>query len=151
MVADTESPETETMSTLGWFIGVYRWDGLAGRMMDATGRRDRLGLRGLDAEIGGLRPKPGTTASGEFGAHVHRRDDVERALHTAMSGTVDVAQQGRIWQLDGVESLMGTAQKVEITFGDFGLSVWVSPPTNETDIPPRAEYPGSRPGLAYAR
>ena len=60
-------------------------------------------------------------------------------LHTAVSlrGTVDVDQQGRVRQLDGLESFMGTVQKVTITFGDFGLPVSVSPPpASQTWIPP---------------
>ncbi len=60
-------------------------------------------------------------------------------LHTAvsLSGTVDVDQQGRVRQLDGLESFMGTVQKIAITFGDFGLPVSVSPPpASETWIPP---------------
>jgi len=60
-------------------------------------------------------------------------------LHTAvsLSGTVDVDQQGRVRQLDGLDSFRGTVSQVEITFGDFGLPVSVSaPPASETWIPP---------------
>ena len=60
-------------------------------------------------------------------------------LHTAvsLSGTVDVDQQGRVRQLDALESFAGTVQKVAITFGDFGLPVSVSPPpASRTWIPP---------------
>lgn len=60
-------------------------------------------------------------------------------LHTAvsLSGTVDVDQLGRVRQLDGLESFMGTVQKVAITFGGFGLPVSVSPPpASQTWTPP---------------
>jgi hypothetical protein len=60
-------------------------------------------------------------------------------LHTpvSISGTVDVDQQGRVRQLDAVESIMGTQQNDAITFGNFGLPVSVSaPPASQTFIPP---------------
>lgn len=60
-------------------------------------------------------------------------------LHTAVStsGTVDVDQQGRVRELDAVESFGQTVRKVEISFGNFGLPVSVSaPPANETFTPP---------------
>jgi hypothetical protein len=59
-------------------------------------------------------------------------------LHTTvgLSGTIDVDRQGRVRQLDAVESFMGTVRKVEITFGDFGLPVSVSPPpAGQTFVP----------------
>jgi hypothetical protein len=60
-------------------------------------------------------------------------------LHTTVStsGTVDVDQQGRVRELDAVESFGQTVRKVEISFGNFGLPVSVSaPPANETFTPP---------------
>ncbi len=55
----------------------------------------------------------------------------------SLTGTVDVDPQGRVRQLDGLDSFMGTVRKVAITFGDFGLPVSVSPPpASETWIPP---------------
>ena len=60
-------------------------------------------------------------------------------LHTAVSlrGTVDVDQQGRVQQLDGQASFATTVSQVEITFGDFGLPVSVSPPpASQTWVPP---------------
>ena len=55
----------------------------------------------------------------------------------SISGTVDVDQQGRVRQLDAVESIGGTELMVAITFGDFGLPVSVSaPPASETFTPP---------------
>ena len=59
-------------------------------------------------------------------------------LHTTVStsGTVDVDQQGRVRQLDALESFGRTVRKVEITFGDFGVPVSVSaPPASETFTP----------------
>ena len=70
-------------------------------------------------------------------------------LHSPVSitGTVDVDQQGRVRQLDAVESIMGTVQNVAITFGDFGLPVSVSaPPADQTFTPPIGEYQGSATG-----
>lgn len=61
-------------------------------------------------------------------------------VHVTVSttGTVDVDQQGRVRQLDAVESIAGpapiggTERKVTLTFGDFGLPVSVSaPPASE--------------------
>jgi hypothetical protein len=49
-------------------------------------------------------------------------------------GTVDVEQQGRVRELDGLDSFSGTVSQVEITFGDFGLPVSVSPPPGEPDV-----------------
>jgi hypothetical protein len=60
-------------------------------------------------------------------------------LHTpvSISGTVDVDQQGRVRQLDAVESIMGTERDVAITFGNFGVHVSVSaPPASQTFIAP---------------
>jgi hypothetical protein len=60
-------------------------------------------------------------------------------LHKTVStsGTVDVDQQGRVRELDAVESFGQTVRKVEISFGNFGLPVSVSaPPANETFTPP---------------
>jgi hypothetical protein len=55
----------------------------------------------------------------------------------SISGTVDVDQQGRVRQLDVLDSAGQTERNVEITFGDFGLPVSVSPPpASETFIPP---------------
>jgi hypothetical protein len=55
----------------------------------------------------------------------------------SISGTVDVDEQGRVRQLDVLDSLGQTERNVEITFGDFGLPVSVSaPPASETFIPP---------------
>ena len=59
-------------------------------------------------------------------------------LHTTVStsGTVDVDQQGRVRQLDALESFGQTVRKVEITFEDFGVPVLVSaPPASETFTP----------------
>ena len=60
-------------------------------------------------------------------------------LHTAVSlrGTVYVDQQGRVRELDGQASFATTVSQVEITFGDFGLPVSVSPPpASQTWVPP---------------
>jgi hypothetical protein len=60
-------------------------------------------------------------------------------LHTAVSlrGTVDVDQQGRVRRLDGRDSFGGTVSQVEVTFGNFGLPVSVSPPpAGQTWVPP---------------
>jgi hypothetical protein len=55
----------------------------------------------------------------------------------SLRGTVDVDQQGRVRQLDGQASFATTVSQVEITFGDFGLPVSVSPPpANQTWVPP---------------
>jgi hypothetical protein len=67
-------------------------------------------------------------------------------LHTTVSssGTVDVDQQGRVRQLDAVESFGATERKVEITFGSFGLPVSVTaPPASETFIPSLAAPPSA--------
>jgi hypothetical protein len=54
----------------------------------------------------------------------------------SITGTVDVDQQGRVRQLDAQETFRSTVQKVEITFGDFGVPVSVSPPpASQTYIP----------------
>lgn len=55
----------------------------------------------------------------------------------SISGTVDVDEQGRVRQLDVVDSAGQAERDVGITFGDFGLPVSVSaPPASETFIPP---------------
>jgi hypothetical protein len=55
----------------------------------------------------------------------------------SVSGTVDVDQQGRVRQLDILDSVGQTERNVEITFGGFGLPVSVAaPPASETFIPP---------------
>jgi hypothetical protein len=55
----------------------------------------------------------------------------------SISGTVDVDGQGRVRQLDVVDSAGQAQRDVAITFGDFGLPVSVSaPPASETFIPP---------------
>jgi hypothetical protein len=52
-------------------------------------------------------------------------------------GTVDDDQQGRVRQLDALESFGQTVRKIKITFGDVGLRVSVSPPpASVTFIPP---------------
>jgi hypothetical protein len=54
-----------------------------------------------------------------------------------LSGTIDVDQQGRVRQLDALDTFMNTVSQIKITFGDFGLPVSVStPPASETYIPP---------------
>jgi hypothetical protein len=54
----------------------------------------------------------------------------------SISGTVDVDAQGRVRQLDVLDSVGQTERNVAITFGDFGLPVSVSaPPASETFIP----------------
>ena len=60
-------------------------------------------------------------------------------LHTplSLSGTVDVDQQGRVRQLDGLDTFANTVTKVQVTFGGFGLPVSVSaPPASQTWTPP---------------
>jgi hypothetical protein len=60
-------------------------------------------------------------------------------VHTpvGLRGTVDVDQQGRVRQLDGQASFATTVSQVEITFGDFGRPVSVSPPpASQTWVPP---------------
>ena len=60
-------------------------------------------------------------------------------LHTpvGLSGTVDVDQQGRVRQLNARDSFSRTVSQVEVTFGDFGLPVSVSPPpASQTWTPP---------------
>jgi len=60
-------------------------------------------------------------------------------LHTPLSltGTVDVDQQGRVRQLNARDSFSRTVSQVEVTFGDFGLPVSVSPPpASQTWTPP---------------
>jgi hypothetical protein len=53
------------------------------------------------------------------------------------SGTVDVDQQGRVRQLDAVQSIGPIERKVEVTFGDFGIPVSVSaPPASQTFTSP---------------
>lgn len=53
------------------------------------------------------------------------------------SGTVDVDQQGRVRQLDAVQSIGPIERKVEVTFEDFGIPVSVSaPPASQTFTPP---------------
>jgi hypothetical protein len=53
------------------------------------------------------------------------------------SGTVDVDQQGRIRQLDAVQSIGPIERKLEVSFGDFGIPVSVSaPPASQTFTPP---------------
>jgi hypothetical protein len=67
-------------------------------------------------------------------------------FHTpaGLSGTVDVDQQGRVRQLDGLASFASTVSKIEITFGDFGLPVSVSPPpASKTFIPSQAAPPSA--------
>ncbi len=77
-------------------------------------------------------------------------------VHVTVSttGTVDVDQQGRVRQLDAVESITGpapiggTERKVTLTFGDFGLPVSVSaPPASEVyTFRPRDRTVGFGPG-----
>jgi hypothetical protein len=60
-------------------------------------------------------------------------------VHTpvGLRGTVDVDQQGRVRQLEGQASFAATVSRVEITFGDFGRPVSVSPPpASQTWVPP---------------
>ncbi len=52
------------------------------------------------------------------------------------SGTVDVDQQGRVRQVNALESFAGAKREIKITFGDFGLPVSVStPPASQTFTP----------------
>ncbi|HET9967933.1 MAG TPA: hypothetical protein VFQ68_06820, partial [Streptosporangiaceae bacterium] len=60
-------------------------------------------------------------------------------LHLTLSstGTVDVDRQGRVRQLDATQTFGKNKRKVQVTFGDFGLAVPVSPPpASETYTPP---------------
>jgi hypothetical protein len=54
----------------------------------------------------------------------------------SLSGTVDVDQQGRVRRLDAVESVENTVTKVQMTFGDFGVHVSVSPPPADETVSP---------------
>jgi hypothetical protein len=57
-------------------------------------------------------------------------------LFLSTSGTVDVDQQGRVRQLDATETTGKTVEKVQMTFGDFGVRVSVSaPPASQTFTP----------------
>jgi hypothetical protein len=52
------------------------------------------------------------------------------------SGTIAVDQQGRVRRLDTTETIGNTERRVEMTFGDFGVPVSVSPPpASETFTP----------------
>ena len=75
---------------------------------------------------------PGWTGSAyTFTAATTLNGPVHMTLST--SGTVDVDQQGRVRQLDALESFGQTVRKVEIT---FGVPVSVSaPPASETFTP----------------
>jgi hypothetical protein len=64
-------------------------------------------------------------------------------LHITLSstGTVEVDQQGRVRELDATQTLGKNKRKVQVTFGDFGLTVSVSPPpASETYTPPAGNY-----------
>ena len=58
-------------------------------------------------------------------------------LRLSSTGTVDVDKQGRVRRLDATETTGRTVRKTQVTFGDFGLAVSVSPPpASETFTPP---------------
>jgi hypothetical protein len=80
------------------------------------------------------------TASLTTGGPLHQR--------LRSTGTVDVDQQGRVRQLDATETAGSTVRKTHVTFGDFGLTVSVSPPpASETFTPPAGNH-GPRPALS---
>ena len=100
--------------------------------------QDLLGLlqSATDVRETGPASGPGWTGSG-YSFTVATK--LNGPLHTPVSlrGTVDVDQQGRVRQLDGQASFATTVSQVEITFGDFGLPVSVSPPpASQTWVPP---------------
>jgi hypothetical protein len=69
-------------------------------------------------------------------------------LRLSSTGTVDVDQQGRVRQLDATQTAGRTVHKTRMTFGDFGLTVSVSPPpASETFTPPAGNL-GPRPTLS---
>jgi hypothetical protein len=69
-------------------------------------------------------------------------------LRLSSTGTVDVDQQGRVRQLDATETVGRTVHKTRVRFGDFGLTVSVSPPPASETFTPPAENLGPRPTLS---
>src|SRR5262249_23062111 len=64
-------------------------------------------------------------------------------LHITLSSTgpVDVDRQGRVRQLDATQTFGRNQRKVQVTFGEFGLAVSVSPPpASQTYTPPARIY-----------
>ena len=115
---------TTELGMLGIFPGGLRQldpQGLLAMLESATGVREVGPASG-----------PGWTGSAyAFNASTHLIGPLDMPISS--SGTVDVDQQGRVRQLDATETFNRTVQKVEITFGDFGLPVSVSaPPASET-------------------
>jgi len=79
---------------------------------------------------------PGWTGTAyKFTASVTTRGPLHLTLSS--TGTVDVDKQGRVRQLDATQTFGQNKRKVQVTFGDFGLAVSVSPPpASETYTPP---------------
>ena len=71
-------------------------------------------------------------------------------LHMTLSstGTVDVDQQGRVREMDATQTFGKNTRKVQVTFGDFGLAVSVSPPPASQTYTPPARSLGPRPTLS---
>ena len=71
-------------------------------------------------------------------------------LHITLSstGTVDVDQQGRVREMDATQTFGKNTRKVQVTFGDFGLAVPVSPPPASQTYTPPASYLGPAPALS---
>jgi hypothetical protein len=59
-------------------------------------------------------------------------------LRLSSTGTVDVDQQGRVRRLEATETAGKTVRKTQVTFGDFGLAVSVSPPPAGVTFTPPA-------------
>jgi hypothetical protein len=86
--------------------------------------------------VAGQASGPGWTGTAyAFTIATHMDGPLNTAL--GLNGTVDVDQQGRVRQLDGLDTFANTVTKVQITFGGFGLPVSVSPPpASQTWTPP---------------
>jgi hypothetical protein len=69
-------------------------------------------------------------------------------LRLSSTGTVDVDKQGRVRQLDATQITGRTVHKTHVTFGNFGLTVSVSPPPASETFTPPAENLGPRPALS---
>ena len=58
-------------------------------------------------------------------------------LLALLQNSSQVSEQGRVRQLDAIQTFGQNKRKVQVTFGDFGLAVSVSsPPASETYTPP---------------
>ncbi|MGH3229791.1 MAG: hypothetical protein ACRDOA_14655 [Streptosporangiaceae bacterium] len=115
------------LSVLPGFLGSVNPQGLLALLQSATDVRETGPASG-----------PGWTGTA-YSFTVAGRLNGPLLTAVGLSGTVDVDQQGRVRELDGRDSFLGTVSQIMIAFGGFGLPVSVSPPpASQTWIPPGA-------------